>query len=80
MKWLVLTLALLLSSAANAQIFPEQTMSTTGMPLVRIRNNTPAPISCFLRDDYNFVSFAIPPYSASYWYPVYGIFQWHCNF
>ena len=81
MRNLLLTL-LLISAASFAQIDPIVAQTATndaGMPFLRLHNNTLIYTSCYLRDEYNFFTFVIPPQTVSLWYPVYGYYEWQCQ-
>lgn len=79
MKKLIAICLLLVSSVVAAEIIPEQAVSQNGIPLFRLYNNTPYWTSCYYRDQYNYFTFSIAPYSYSMWYPSYGYFEWECR-
>ena len=78
MRNLLLTLVLV-CSAASAQIIPEQANNNQGQSFFRLYNNTPYYISCYYKDNYNYITFTIAPRNTSFWYPVYGFYIWECQ-
>jgi len=79
MKKLIAVCLLLMSSFAMADIIPEQTVSQSGVPLFRLFNDTDYHVACYYRDNLNYFTFTIAPYSYSMWYPSYGYFEWECR-
>jgi hypothetical protein len=80
MKAVLLSLFLLLFPVAvsQAQNGPYPINHPSG-PFVAIVNPTGIPASCFLRDRYNFFTFALYPGYTSMWYPIYGQYEWRCT-
>lgn len=60
-------------------VVPEQSYSSTGLPILRIHNYSRAYLSCQVRDRYNFQTFAILPFQSSMWYVVRGEYWWNCD-
>lgn len=79
MRAFILALLLLIAFPAVAQVSPEIRTSNTGQPIFRVHNNTPYYLSCYYRDQYNYVPFRIAPYSVSMWYPIYSTPEWRCQ-
>jgi len=79
MKKLLLVLLLMFATVADAQVGPQMGQNAYGQPIVRITNTLPRPVSCFIRDQYNYYTFVVPPRSVSLWYPIYGPWQWSCS-
>lgn len=62
LKGLLLVLFVILSSGVWAQVMPQTTVGNGGQTLFRVANNTNLYLSCFYRDQYNYVTFSVPPY------------------
>ena len=77
MKRLMLVL-LLLCSAAFAQV-NEEIATNNGQMFIRIHNTTEYYYSCYYRDEVNYLTFSLPPYTTSGWQPIYGYYEWQCN-
>ena len=78
MKKLLLVL-LLICSSAFAQINQEISINNVGQSFIRIHNTTEYYVSCYYRDEVNYTTFSLAPYSMSGWQPVYGSYEWECN-
>lgn len=78
MKKLLLVL-LLVCSSAFAQVVPQSATNNQGQPFLRLNNTTEYYLSCYIRDNYNYFTFRISPYTMSVWYPVYGQYVWECG-
>lgn len=79
MKSVLLTLLILFSPVVSAQVMSDTTLNNNGQTLFRVMNRTPVYINCLYKDDYNYFTFAVPPFSYSMWYPVYGQYIWRCG-
>lgn len=78
MKKLFLVL-LLLSSIAFAQVNEETSTNDYGQLFIRIHNTTDRYMSCYYKDNINYITFVINPYSITDWQPVYGYYEWRCQ-
>ena len=78
-KVLILTFLLLISFPASSQVTSQDVITHTGQTVFRVLNNTGYYLSCYYRDQYNYVAFQLPPYTTSMWYPVYGVYHWECR-
>jgi len=78
MRKLLLVL-LLVCSSAFAQLIPQEATNNQGQPFLRLNNNTGYYLSCYIKDNYNYFTFTISPYTSSLWYPVYGVYVWECG-
>ena len=80
MKKLMLFLLLMLFPVVvDAQVMPQYNQAVNGQPLIRFVNNGQFWVSCFYRDQYTYYTFTLGPRQASYWYPIYGSYQWQCR-
>jgi hypothetical protein len=70
----------LFSSNANAQVTPEEGMNNAGQTFFRLHNNTPVWLNCYYRDQYNYFTFVVQPWSTSQWYRTFGVFIWECKY
>lgn len=78
MRKLLLVL-LLVCSAAFAQVNEEMSSNDYGQLFIRIHNTTGSYMSCYYKDEVNYITFFLRPYSISNWQPVYGYYEWKCN-
>ena len=78
MRSLLLAL-LLVCTAAVAQVQQQQAQNNQGQSFLRLHNNSSYWTNCYYRDQFNYVTFNIAPYSTSLWYPVYGQYEWRCR-
>ena len=80
MKSFILALLLVCSTVfAQVLVQPEQANNNRGQSFFRLHNNSSFYVSCYYRDNYNFMTFSIAPGSVSMWYPVYGVYVWECQ-
>lgn len=79
MKQLLLVLLLLISAAVKGAVFEEYAYNADNMVFIRLLNTDVYPVSCYYRDQYNFITFIVGPRSYSMWYPVYGSYVWQCK-
>ena len=79
MKKLFLALALAFL-AVNAQAFYPEQINTPQGSFFRVVNNDPYPVSCFVKDQFTYMTFYVYPGQASMWYPVRGHYTWSCRF
>jgi len=78
MKKLLLIL-LLLWSTTLAQMNEEISVNDVGQMFIRIHNSTPDYFSCYYKDEVNYVTFVLAPFTVSGWQPVYGYYEWKCS-
>ena len=50
-----------------------------GNLFIRVANYLPRYVSCYYRDDYNYLTFNVAPQSVTLWQPVYGTYVWECE-
>lgn len=68
------------SAVANTPpVYQETTVNKKGVTFIRIVNTTPMYLSCWINDEYNFATFPLQGQRVSYWYPVYGYYEWYCE-
>jgi len=78
MKKLLLILLLMWSSAI-AQVNEEVSSNDYGQYFIRIHNTTGSFMSCYYKDEENYITFVIQPYSITEWQPIYGSYEWRCK-
>jgi hypothetical protein len=79
MRAILLTLLLLFSSTASAAVVEQVTRNNSGQPVIRILNQTPYYMNCYYRDQYNYYTFTLAPWTSSMWFMIYGQYQWQCR-
>ena len=81
MRAFFLTLLLLVSTVAYAQVNEQLTSNDVGQPFIRLINNsTSYYASCYYRDAYNYITFNIAPNTYTAWQPIYGAYVWECRY
>ena len=80
MRAFFLTLLLLISSVASAQVVEQLANNDVGQPFIRLVNNSNTYASCYYRDTYNYFTFNIAPNTFTAWQPIYGIYVWECQY
>ncbi len=79
MRSFLLTILLLITSVASAQVMTQEAQNNAGQTFIRFYNNSPSYYSCYYRDSYNnYYTFVLAPQLVSMWYPTYGYFEWEC--
>jgi len=79
-KLLIATTLLIASLAISAEVFVQYKESSNGATLIRVMNDTPYPVYCFVQHEYGYFDFYINAHEASRWYyePA-GHYEWRCN-
>jgi len=79
MKHILLTLILLASTTAFAQVFQETAQNNRGQLVLRIVNNINVPVTCYFQDTVSYYTFSLYPGQRSGWFLVYGRHSWGCR-
>lgn len=83
MKTLLVSITLIISlfwsTVTLSQVYENKTINNQGLTIIQIVNNGNYPVTCFYRDNINFITFILNPRTVSQWIPVYGYYQWGCN-
>lgn len=81
MRAFFLTLLLLVSFVASAQVVERLDYNNVGQQFIRLVNNSPTQYaSCYYRDAYNYITFNIAPNTYTAWQPIYGVYVWGCRY
>lgn len=82
MKKFLVALLFLVSTAiaGNVGYYTEQTVTPTGVTVVRVANALDVTLACYIQDNFNYTTFYVYPRSYSMWYPVYSQYIWNCHY